>query len=423
MLTNEIRKLAITFAKERDCGVVDVSHVFLATVTLDPSLVAGNSEHLEKLQKIVDAPGRPKMVASPKISLPAERLLDRLVSLDNEGFKTILDGFFTDLSKDLEKRARERKRANEPQANDDIDDVGEFDSSPEQEPSEKRDLEEVLKDLDALVGLGTVKQKVRELINIQKVNQLRAKKSLPPIGSGMNIVFTGDPGTGKTSVARVMADVYRSLGLLNRGHLVEAARQDLVAVYLGQTATKTERLVKSAIGGVLFIDEAYSLTPKDSYGGRDYGNEAVATLIQMMENHRHELAVFVAGYTSEMEYFLESNPGLQSRFSATLEFDSYSPQEMLEITLRILKSHQFEASSSVRDAITEHYRHADYLGNKGNARYARNLVDQILANMASRVGEQSIFDTRLLSNLEAADVPRVSGEVQPPGIRIGFQPN
>ena len=220
-----------------------------------------------------------------------------------------------------------------------------------------------------------------------------------------------------------MADVYRSLGLLNRGHLVEAARQDLVAVYMGQTATKTERLVRSAIGGVLFIDEAYSLTPRDSHGGRDYGNEAVATLIQMMENHRHELAVFVAGYTAEMEYFLNSNPGLQSRFSATLDFDSYSPEDMLEITLRILKSHQFEASSSFRDALTEHYRHADYLGNKGNARYARNLVDQILANMASRVGEQSVLDTRLLSNLEAADVPKVSVEVQPPSVRIGFQPN
>jgi SpoVK/Ycf46/Vps4 family AAA+-type ATPase len=279
----------------------------------------------------------------------------------------------------------------------------------------------VLEDLDALVGLSSVKKRVKELVNMQKVNQLREKKSLPPLGAGLNLVFTGEPGTGKTSVARIVAEVYSSLGLLERGHLVEAARQDLVGVFLGQTATKTAELVESALGGVLFIDEAYSLTPKDAQGGRDYGNEAIATLIQLMESHRHELAVFVAGYSVEMEYFLGSNPGLRSRFSNSIEFDSYSPGEMVEITTRLLGAQLFSVGPEIKVALEAHYQAANYKGSMGNGRYARNLVDQMMINMSNRLGEQSIIETRALTSLTQEDVPRAKNEQPVKRIKLGFQ--
>lgn len=423
MQTIEIRRKAIEVARQNDSGVVDVSHVFFAAAILDNSLLTGAEEKLAKLKILVETTGRPKMVTSPKVSLPAERLLDELADLEADGYRKLLDSFLASIDKRLNEAANKSKSRKptrrDNQKNDDLDDLEE---EKEIALPANRSLEEILLDLDALVGLNSVKQKVRELINMQKLNQARAKKSLPPLGSGLNLVLTGDPGTGKTSVARILSEVYRALGLLAKGHLIEAARQDMVGVYLGQTAPKTARLVKSAIGGVLFIDEAYSLTPKDVGSGRDYGHEAVAALIQLMENHRHEVAVFVAGYTSEMKTFLDSNPGLRSRFSTTIEFESYSPKEMVEITARILESQQFAVGSQVREALEQHYLGSDYTGSNGNARYARNIVDQILANMANRLGSQSIIETRLLTNLEAVDVPKPKRGEPVRKIRLGFQP-
>lgn len=427
MLINNLRLEAIEIAKRNNSGVVDVSYVFFAAALMNPNLVPENSEKYAKLKALVEATGRPKLVTSPKISLPAERLLDELAGVDDEGYQGLLDAFLESIEKHLKDQAKKRRDSKPASRNNndlgDPDDLDETGSEIGISLPEKRTLEEVLADLDALVGLTSVKSKVRELINIQKLNQVRAKKSLPPLGSGMNLVLTGDPGTGKTSVARILAEVYRSLGLLEKGHLIEAARQDLIGVYLGQTAEKTARLVKSAIGGVLFIDEAYSLTPKDVGEGRDYGHEAVATLIQLMENHRHEIAIVVAGYTSEMENFIESNPGLRSRFSTTIEFDSYSPEEMVEITTRILEAQKFSVGLKVKEALTNHFLRADYAGTNGNGRYARNLVDQMLANMANRLGEQSVLETQLLTNLDPQDVPVVWIEEPVKKIKLGFQPD
>jgi len=418
--TGEMRNLAIKIARANDSGVVDKSHVFLAVVQINHALFADKPEQLRNLQMLVEAEGRQKMVSTPKVSLLAEKLMDQITTLDTESFWALLIDF---LEPNIPKSPQVKTNKGSGKKPSRIAPAAKEDSN-FGEPADliiKREINEVLQDLDTLVGLSSVKKRVKELVNMQKVNQIRASKGLPAVRAGLNLVFTGDPGTGKTSVARIVAEVYSSLGLLEKGHLVEAARQDLVGVYLGETATKTANLVETAIGGVLFIDEAYSLTPKDIAGGRDYGHEAVASLIQLMENHRHELAVFVAGYPSEMDKFLDSNPGLRSRFSNSIEFDSYSPSEMTEITIRLLEAQQFSIGTDIKLSIDGHYQNADYRGSKGNGRYARNLVDQMLVNMTNRLGEKSIIETRALTQFTQGDVPIVKKDLTAKKVRLGFQ--
>jgi AAA+ superfamily predicted ATPase len=416
-----MRQLAIQIAKANDSGVVDKSHVFLAVVQINPELIRDQPEKLKNLQMLVEAGGRPKMTSTPKVSLLAERLMDEIGMSDKTSFWSLLVNFLEPKTPEKPPGKRNPGPGNKTPGVPPVQKKENSNLHPARNSPAKRDINEVLEDLDALVGLSSVKKRVKELVNMQKVNRLREKKSLPPLGAGLNLVFTGEPGTGKTSVARIVAEVYSSLGLLERGHLVEAARQDLVGVFLGQTATKTAELVESALGGVLFIDEAYSLSPKDAQGGRDYGNEAIATLIQLMESHRHELAVFVAGYTVEMEYFLGSNPGLRSRFSNSIEFKSYYPGEMVEITTRLLGAQLFSVGPEIKVALEAHYQAANYKGSMGNGRYARNLVDQMMINMSNRLGQQSIIETRALTSFTQEDVPRAKNEQPVKRIKLGFQ--
>ena len=196
-------------------------------------------------------------------------------------------------------------------------------------PSPVPDTESsVLAELDALIGLGEVKSTIRQLLALQHLNEERAKAGLPQVNPSKHLVFTGDPGTGKTTVAKLVARLYKATGVVSKGHLVEAGRADLVAGYVGQTAIKVQEVVRRAIGGVLFIDEAYALATD---GFVDFGDEAIATLVQMMEEHRGDLAVIVAGYSEEMRTFIESNPGLRSRFTHYVHFPNYSAEELVEI--------------------------------------------------------------------------------------------
>ena len=253
-----------------------------------------------------------------------------------------------------------------------------------EEPPEK--IEDLKKELDGYIGLDTVKEQVDGLINWIRVNQMRKENGLPQADMSLHMVFSGNPGTGKTMIARLMARIYRSLGILKKGHLVEVDRSGLVAGYVGQTAMKTAEVIKSALDGVLFIDEAYALT---SRGENDFGREAVETLLKMMEDNRDRLVVIVAGYVDEMETFVHSNPGLESRFNRFWNFPDYSIDEMLAIfDMRCGKSGYTilpQARAKLGSVIAARVM-ADHLG-FGNARGVRNLFEETAANQANRLAQ------------------------------------
>ena len=246
-------------------------------------------------------------------------------------------------------------------------------------------LEDLLAELDELCGLERVKEEVRGLINLVKVRRLREEAGLPTPPPSLHMVFLGNPGTGKTTVARLIAKLYKAIGVLSKGHLVEVDRAGLVAGYVGQTALKTQEVLQSALGGVLFIDEAYSLAPENS--PTDFGREAIEVLLKGMEDHRKDLVVIVAGYTGPMEQFIHSNPGLESRFNKYLTFDDYNAAQLLEIFHSLCKKNGYtltpEAEAKAAEGFRDLYEHRDE--NFGNARQVRNIFEDAVARQANRV--------------------------------------
>ncbi|MBE6949092.1 MAG: AAA family ATPase [Ruminococcaceae bacterium] len=250
---------------------------------------------------------------------------------------------------------------------------------------EKLDLDELLGELDSLIGLEKVKENVRSLINLVKVRKLRAERDLPTPAMSLHLVFMGNPGTGKTTVARLVAKLYHSIGVLSKGQLVEVDRSGLVAGYVGQTAIKTKEAVDKALGGVLFIDEAYALT--SSTGQNDFGREAVDTLLKAMEDHRDDFVVIVAGYDDLMEDFISSNPGLESRFNRYLVFDDYSGQQLTEIFLSMCAKNKYtleaDAEKYAAEIFTRLYEERD--DNFGNARDVRNFFENVITVHSDRI--------------------------------------
>lgn len=245
-----------------------------------------------------------------------------------------------------------------------------------------RPLEELLAELDGLIGLAPVKGEVKLVANLIQVQSLRKERGLAVAESSRHLVFTGNPGTGKTTVARLLAQIYRTLGVSKKGHLVETDRSGLVAGYVGQTAIQVKAVVEKALGGVLLIDEAYALARGDE---RDFGQEAIDTLVKHMEDHRDDLVVIAAGYPDEMSEFVDSNPGLRSRFPKTIFFPDYSTEELAQIFESMCKKASYECTPASRERLKVLLEAEPRDKGFGNARHSRNLFEAAVARQASRV--------------------------------------
>lgn len=247
----------------------------------------------------------------------------------------------------------------------------------------QKNAREIMLELNALVGLHSVKKLVEEIYAFVEIQKLRHKEKLVTESLVLHMIFKGNPGTGKTTVARILGNLFKEVGVLPRGHLVEVERADLVGEFIGHTAHKTREQIKKALGGILFIDEAYSLARG---GEKDFGKEAIDVLVKGMEDHKDNLILILAGYKEEMEWFLETNPGLRSRFPIHITFPDYSVKELLDIADLMLEQRQYALSSEARDYLyfvieKEHRRHE----HSGNARLVRNLIERAIRRQAVRL--------------------------------------
>ena len=384
-MNHKLIDAAIVQAKKMDHGTVLPVHVLTAVLNLkrrrgdDVGWLIKNTSRL--LEQTVSPPSRHQ----PEISQRAEYWLGR-------ASEWMPDMELKSLQAECEGRSSLTDGAEAPIAK----------ARSESEASPSRELHEILAELDALIGLREVKAKVRQFIADQAANKVRAEAGKPTLPTSLNLVFSGPPGTGKTTVARIMAEVYKALGLLKKGHLVETGRAELVGQFIGQTALKTLEVAAEALDGVLFIDEAYTLAPASP---NDYGGEAIATLIQFMENNRGRIAVIAAGYTQEMTEFISQNPGLRSRFANFIEFHPYTPEEMLSIFRGLSVSMELMLADEVADALLARFQAVDYANELGNGRYARELFAQMCSALNARAYREQTLDLDSLSSFSVADIP------------------
>jgi SpoVK/Ycf46/Vps4 family AAA+-type ATPase len=275
--------------------------------------------------------------------------------------------------------------------------------APEKTPQER--LQEATDELEKLIGLSMIKERVRSLTNFLRLQRQREQAGLPTMPIGLHMAFVGNPGTGKTTVARIVGQIFGAMGILKSGHLVETDRSGLVAEYAGQTTAKTNKLIDSALDGVLFIDEAYSLI-SDRGGDDQYGREAIQILLKRMEDNRDRIVVILAGYPEEMDEMIRSNPGLSSRVNTKLEFEDYQPADLGQIFELLCKSNHFRLPPTSRHrllvGLDELHRERDR--HFGNGRLARNAFEECVRRLADRVADIAPLTPELLSVLEPEDI-------------------
>ena len=273
-------------------------------------------------------------------------------------------------------------------------------------PKEK--IEDLLAELDSYVGMDAIKTEVRSLINMVQVYKLRREHDLPTTDMSLHMVFSGNPGTGKTTVARIMSRIYHSLDILSKGQLVEVDRSGLVAGYVGQTALKTQKVIEKAMGGVLFIDEAYALNGKSE---NDFGQEAIDTILKAMEDHRDDLVVIVAGYTELMDRFIHSNPGLESRFNRFLMFEDYTPEQMVAIFKMQCKKGCYVLAQGTEELVRDFIAEESADDSFGNARGVRNLFEHILVAQNNRLAKMETVTRDDLMQILPDDVLHARGKI------------
>jgi SpoVK/Ycf46/Vps4 family AAA+-type ATPase len=271
-------------------------------------------------------------------------------------------------------------------------------------PVDEKLLTVALHELDSLIGMQNIKKEIRELVNLVRFYRDSGRDVLGRFF--LHTVFVGNPGTGKTTVARILTKIYKALGILERGHMVETDRQGLVAGFVGQTAIKTAERVDESMGGVLFIDEAYSLTTTGRGTQGDFGDEAIQTLLKRMEDHRGAFFVFVAGYPENMDNFLKTNPGLGSRFDKILRFEDYHPEELLEIALFMFQKENYRVSEEAREHLGRYMTFLHQFRDKyfGNARTVRQVVMEAIKNQNLRIANLKLDDAEAMHTITGDDV-------------------